>query len=283
MTIGIKARSQAYLAAARQIREIDRSGAPEPDRIAAVVEVLKDLAADKALFPLHAFPRVEGSPGGLYRLAGFPDQRGAVYMSLGFVGRKQSPHNHVSWAAVVGVDGGRETNVLYEKIDGDEPGKARLIKRDEVPVGPGDAVSLPSGFYHTIEVDSGPSLHLHAYSYDVDAPGFTTYGFESPDAETYTGRATGGFRPPLSAVTDGDIAGDLESGDVVLLVLDGRPPVGLEGRILHAEPGKAEEALAAANVPTETPVILAGENVLDVGVALFAAGRPLVFEYRKAA
>lgn len=283
MTLGIKARSAAYLAAAEQVRAIDARNAPETERLKDITAVLKSLALRTELFPLESFPRAEGTPGGLFRLAGFPDRRGAVYISLGYIGRSQQPHNHVGWAVVAGVSGGHETNVVYERVDGDEPGEATLVLRERAPVGPGDAVVLPTGAYHTIDVDSGPSLHLHAYGWDVDAPGFTTYGFASPTATQFEVRPTGGFKPPLTVVSHGDVAADLQAGDAVVVVLNGPAPAGLSGPLLiEAEAASIVDRLNAANVPVTTPIALVGGSsvVLDAALSLYAAGRPLVFEYR---
>lgn len=284
MTIGIKARAAAYLEAAHDIRAIDARPVPEAERLEAVAERLKTLADQTELFPLHSYPRAEGTPGGLYRLAGFPDRRGAIYVSLGFVGRRQAPHNHVSWAAVAGVIGGRETNVVYERVDDPESGGARLVHKETVAVGPGDVVHLPSGHYHTIDVESGPSLHLHAYSWAVDAPGFETYGFDSPEATTWQTRTTGGFKPPLSAVEDGDITEDVARGDAAVAVLGGDIR-SLQGPlVLYTGVDTILDDLKAAGVGAETPVILAGAGATGVAIAerLYAAGWPLVFEHRTA-
>lgn len=283
MTLGIKERSAAYLAAAEQIRAIEGRSAPESERLKDITAVLKSLALRTELFPLESFPRAEGTPGGLFRLAGFPDRRGAVYISLGYVGRSQQPHNHAAWAVVVGVSGGHETNVVYERVDGDEPGEATLILRERAPVGPGDAVVLPTGAYHTIDVDSGPSLHLHAYGWDVDAPGFTTYGFSSPEATRFEGRETGVFQPPLTVVSHGAVATDLEAGDAVVVLLEGATPPGLAGPLLIASGADdIVKRLTAENVPVTTPIVLVGASAvaLEVALGLYAAGRPLVFEYR---
>jgi len=283
MSLGIKDRSAAYLAAAEEVRAIDAREAPESERLQDITAVLKELALRTELFPLESFPRAEGTPGGLFRLAGFPDRRGAVYISLGYVGRSQQPHNHVAWAVVAGVSGGRETNVVYERVDGEAPGEATLVLKERAPVGPGDAVVLPTGAYHTIDVDSGPSLHLHAYGWDVDAPGFTTYGFANPEATRFEGRPTGGFKPPLTVVSHADIDQDLQGGDAVLVALQGEAPTGLSGPLLIVSGVDDVVArLEAENVPVKTPVILAGapEVALEAALALYASGRPLVFEYR---
>ncbi len=280
MSIGIKQRAAAYLEAAYAVRAIDAKPIEENVRLEEIVGVLTKLAARKELFPERAFPRAPGSPGGLFRLTEFPDRRGAIYMSLGFTGRKQTaPHRHVSWAIVAGVSGGIETNVLYEFTPDESAENAAVLKRTlEKPVGPGDTVAIGSGVYHTIEVISDtPVLHLHAYGVAVDQPGYELPVFESEDARTYTTRATGAFRPPLSAVTLEDIADDVAQEAAVVLVLNGAiAPLKGPGVYFGNPP-----VLDVSAVPRETPVVLVGSDAeADAAAqALYDAGHPLVFRY----
>ena len=278
MTLSLKERAKAYLETADQVRAIDSGPGAEADKLARIEQALIKLAGRTELFPVHAFPRAEGTPGGLFRLVEYADQRDAVYLSLGFTGRSQTPHRHASWATVVGVTGGVETNNLYDFHDEEGENAARLTHRERVVVGPGEAVSVGTGVFHTIDVVSDePVLHLHAYGLTVDKPGFDLPIFASPDARTYATRSTGGFRPPLSIVTDSDIRADLASGDAALLLLgDAQPPLG-GPNIFRGGP----EALLASALDPSTPVVVVGSDVaaLDAAVQLYAAGWPLVFQY----
>ncbi|MET0182478.1 MAG: hypothetical protein ABW199_06295 [Caulobacterales bacterium] len=283
MTIGIKQRAEAYLEAANEVRAIEDEQRPESERLEKITTVLLDLARRSELFPIHAFPRTPGTPGGLFRLAEFPDRKGTIYMSLGFTGRTQTPHRHASWAIVAGVSGGTETNTLYDfEKDDSAPNAARLHRRGEFVVGPGQAVSIETGVYHTINVVSDtPVLHLHAYGLSVDKEGFELPTFESADARTFGTRATGGFRPPLSIVQDEDIRADIAQGHAVLLVLDGSAPV-FAGP--HVYRGSAN-TLNEAKIEKQTPIVLVGSDavVLEAARALYAAGYPLIFQHRSAA
>lgn len=279
MTVSLSSRAQRYLEVANRLHEIELSGQPEAERLSAIKPLLTELAAQQDLFPVKAFPRAPGTPGGLFRLVEFADQRGALYMSLGYTGRINPPHTHASWALVAGVSGGVEHNVIYDRVDdGSIDGEAELRLREEIPVGPGQIGVVETGQYHTIEVVSDePVLHLHAYGHAVDAPGYSLPAFDSPESKTYKLRTSGAFQPPLAVATLDEAADDVAAGRAIL-VSSGAPV--LSGPFaLQADAGNVTELLNDADAPTTAPVVVVGdeEQALAVAKALYAAGRPLVF------
>lgn len=279
MTISLSSRAKRYLDVASQVHEIELSGQDEEARLAGIRPLIAGLAAEQDLFPTAAFPRAPGTPGGLFRLVEFSDQRGALYMSLGYTGRINPPHTHASWALVAGVSGGVEHNVIYDRIDdGSVDGEAELRLREEIPVGPGQIGTVETGQYHTIEVVSDePVLHLHAYGHAVDAPGFSLPAFESPESRTYKLRTSGAFQPPLAVATLDETAEDVAAGRAIL-VAPGEPL--LSGPFaVQADAGTVVERLQSADAPKSAPVVVVGddEEALAVAKALYAAGRPLVF------
>lgn len=279
MTVSLSSRARRYLDVANRLHEIELSGQPEADRLSAIKPLIAELAAERDLFPVAAFPRAPGTPGGLFRLVEFPDQRGALYMSLGYTGRINPPHTHASWALVAGVSGGVEHNVIYERVDdGSVDGVAELRLHEEIPVGPGQIGVVETGRYHTIEVVSDePVLHLHAYGHAVDAPGFSLPAFDSPDSRTYTLRTSGGFQPPLAVTGLDEAADDIAAGRAVVVSL-GEP--NLAGRfVVQADASNAAERLDHAGAPKDAPVVVVGDETQALALAktLYAAGRPLVF------
>jgi len=280
MTVSLSSRAQRYLEAANRLHEIELSGQPETERLAAIKPLLIELAAQRDLFPLPAFPRAPGTPGGLFRLVEFPDQRGALYMSLGYTGRINPPHTHASWALVAGVSGGVEHNVIYERVDdGSVDGEAELRLYEDTPVGPGQIGVVATGHYHTIEVVSDePVLHLHAYGHAVDAPGFSLPAFDSPESRTYKLRTSGAFQPPLAFATLDEAADDIAVGRAILI--SGDEPTLAGPYVLQADAATVVERLDAANAPKDAPVVVIGDDAgaLAVAKALYAAGRPLVFQ-----
>jgi len=253
MTVTFAERTAARREAARQVHDIEVSGRPEPQRLSEICEVLTGLARRPELFPVSAFPRAPGTSGGLFRLAHSPDGRGGIYVSLGFTGRGGGkPHTHVSWAAVVGVSGGVETNRIWDPI-----GEDQFELKEEVVVGPGDAILLPTGAYHTIEVISDtPVLHVHAYGHAAERPG---------------------FQPPLPAVTWDEARTEGAAGRLAVVALDGQVS-GLEGPYVRAAAAHGLPA-ALADVPLDLPVALLGEGPVadEAGAGLYRDGRVVVF------
>lgn len=280
MTVSLSSRARRYLEVASGLHEIELSGRPEAERLSAIKPLLTELASEQELFPLAAFPRAPGSPGGLFRLVEFADQRGALYMSLGYTGRINPPHTHASWALVAGVSGGVELNVIYERVDdGSVDGEAELRLREEIPVGPGQIGTVETGHYHTIEVVSDePVLHLHAYGHAVDAPGFSLPAFDSPESRTYKLRTSGAFQPPLAVATLDEASDDIAAGRAILV--SGDAPTLSGPYVLQADAATVVERLDGAGAPKDAPVVVVGADAeaLAVAKALYAAGRPLVFQ-----
>jgi predicted metal-dependent enzyme (double-stranded beta helix superfamily) len=248
-------RTTAWRDAAARVHAIEVSGRPEADRLSDIRDVLVDLAAQPEVFPPSAFPRAEGSSGGLYRLAHAPDGRGGIYVSLGFTGRGGGqPHTHASWAAVVGVSGGTETNFIYEKTAADS-----FDLKDTVVVGPGDAILLPTGAYHTIEVVSDtPVLHVHAYGERAERPG---------------------FQPPLPAVGEDEARAEAAAGRLIVLALDGDVRGFVGPHVLATDRENAIDVLADLSADPELPVVLLSDDddASNVTAAkIYEQARPIV-------
>jgi predicted metal-dependent enzyme (double-stranded beta helix superfamily) len=169
----IQERANAALATLERLQAVSGGEAGHAEAVKAAV---LDLAARTELFPLDHYPVKPGTRGGFYRLIEAADRRNAIYVSVAAAAsetdrRGNSPHRHVGWATIAGIKG-EEFNAVYERIDdGSVPGQGTLRKRDEVTIRPGEAVYLPAGDYHHIELrGSEPSLHLHVYDLGVDSP-----------------------------------------------------------------------------------------------------------------
>lgn len=132
----------------------------------AIKEALVELALRPGLFPRDDFPagrdREEFHP--IYRLAEDPDHSFALYMSTADPGKKVPPHNHTTWAVIVGVDG-EEENFFYERTDdGKAPGRAELRQVGHEVVRRGTGVCLmPEDIHHIQTGGERPTLHLHLY------------------------------------------------------------------------------------------------------------------------
>jgi predicted metal-dependent enzyme (double-stranded beta helix superfamily) len=149
-----------------KIRIIEGEGAVSPDRLEAIKSVLLDLAADRSLFPLEHFPidpETDGN-GVVYRLAEDADQRFALYASTALPGKGVSPHNHTTWAVIVGVHG-EEHNIFYARTDdGSVAGQGTVEPVSEETVCHGSGVTLMPEDIHSIHVNGDTqTVHLHMY------------------------------------------------------------------------------------------------------------------------
>jgi predicted metal-dependent enzyme (double-stranded beta helix superfamily) len=92
------------------------------------------------------------------------DHQLAVFVVSWLPDRGTPPHDHGTWAVVVGLDGD-ERNVFWQRLDDrSRPGRARIFKVRQSRVGPGDVVAMPSGAIHSVWNDGdriAASLHIY--------------------------------------------------------------------------------------------------------------------------
>jgi len=147
------------------VRRIEREKGVNAAALEAIKAELLKLAARRELFPIKHFPvGPDDGNGVIYRLSEDPDHRFALYASTGVPGKGVHPHNHTTWAVIVGVHGD-EHNVFYRRSDdGSRPGKGALAKIGEATVSPGTGVTLMPDDIHSIFVTGTTNtVHLHMY------------------------------------------------------------------------------------------------------------------------
>ena len=160
-----KQRSEAVARMIDKVRAVERDRGVTPDALDAIKGLLVELAGWRELFPLGDFPvNAEDGTGVIYRLAEDPDHRFALYASAGAPGKSVPPHNHTTWAVIVGVHGD-EHNVFYEGgDDGSVPGRGEVRPSGEFTVTHGTGVTLMPDDIHSIHVTGDkPTVHLHLY------------------------------------------------------------------------------------------------------------------------
>jgi len=120
----------------------------------------------------------------LYLLHEEPDHTLAVFVSARLPGRSTPPHNHGTWAVVVGVEGA-EKNTYWRRVDdGSRPGYAELAKVGEEVVGPGDVVSfLPDGIHSLVNETDPITISLHVYGKHLNYTGRSRF---DPEKKTET-------------------------------------------------------------------------------------------------
>lgn len=140
--------------------------AASPDAAAAqaITRALQALAAHAHLWSFDDFPIPDDRPWGVVEVSEDADGRFALYASAARPGHAQPPHDHTTWACIVGVSG-VEVNRRYRIVAGGrEPGPARIELADERPLGPGDTIFLAADDVHDISVaPPGDAMHLHLY------------------------------------------------------------------------------------------------------------------------
>jgi predicted metal-dependent enzyme (double-stranded beta helix superfamily) len=156
-------RAAAIEAAMADIRAIeDRSPPDGLDRegVEAIRDRLLALVAERDLFPEADFPPpgpADGIHSILYRLAEDDDGRHALYANACADSTSSPPHDHTTWAVIVGFDG-EELNRIYDgRAGGGEP----TVER-EVMVERGSGVAFLPDEVHSIHIEGG-ALNLHCY------------------------------------------------------------------------------------------------------------------------
>ena len=160
------ARAAAVSATMDRVKAIEREqGVTRPSLEAIKAEMLR-LAENEALFPAAEFPPPPAGEKGSkrYLLQEDPDGRFALYMLALNPGNSSKPHDHTTWAVVVGIEG-QELNKVYRRIDdGSRAGHAELEQVREVLVEAGTGIALMPEDIHSIHTEGSASTrHLHCY------------------------------------------------------------------------------------------------------------------------
>lgn len=165
----------------RAIEAASTGGVSDRRTVDAIRDRLLDLVAQRDLFPAADFP----PPGPddemrsiLYRLAEDGDGRYALYANACRDTTASPPHDHTTWAVIVGFDG-EELNRLYQGRAGDgEPSVDT-----EVVVKEGAGVAFLPDDVHSIHIEGG-ALNFHCYG----------LGLEHLDERRFWDRRSGDWR-----------------------------------------------------------------------------------------
>ena len=128
MTI-IEQRNQAVAKTVDRVRLIEQQHGVNYEALGKIRNELIELTRDKELFPRSSFPINDDGGSAVYRISEDSDHRYALYASVGAAGKSVPPHNHTTWAVIVGVYGD-ELNRFYERTDdASKEGYAELKKQ----------------------------------------------------------------------------------------------------------------------------------------------------------
>lgn len=153
-------RSRAVSTAVDKIRNIFDDKQPDQKLLDAAKSHLLELAKLEHLFTLSDFPPPEeGSDRNscLYRLAEDTDHRFALYANVANGAVNAPPHDHTTWAVIVGVLG-QERNKFYSKTsEGVQVTNEKMVEK-------GSGVTLMPDDLHSIHIEEGaPVLNFHMY------------------------------------------------------------------------------------------------------------------------
>ena len=110
----------------------------------------------------------------------------AVLAASWIPGRGVGPHDHGTWAVVVGVEG-VERNTRYKRLDDrSNPDYAELEIKEETVAGPGDLVCIKKGGIHAVRNDSDKvTLSLHTYGVHINHTVRSQFDMEARTAKEF--------------------------------------------------------------------------------------------------
>jgi predicted metal-dependent enzyme (double-stranded beta helix superfamily) len=139
----------------------------------AIVERVRPLALKLAASKAWLEPRhysCDPDQGfGAHLLHEDPDHTLAVFAAAWLPGRGAPPHNHGTWAVVVGVDG-EEKNTFWRRLDdGTRPGYAEIREAGDRIFGPGEIVTFqPESIHSVVNETDRVTISLHVYGKHVN-------------------------------------------------------------------------------------------------------------------
>jgi predicted metal-dependent enzyme (double-stranded beta helix superfamily) len=160
-------RSRAVAACLDEARTIIGKEGVSRAALEGVKRRLLALATRHDLFSSEQFPLLH-ERSTMHVLAEDPD--GLTLYAVAAQGESATPpHDHTTWAVVVGIEG-EETNRLWRRVDdGATPGQARLEQVEQTVVAPGTGVALMPDDIHSIHrASDAPLLHLHLYGRSIE-------------------------------------------------------------------------------------------------------------------
>jgi predicted metal-dependent enzyme (double-stranded beta helix superfamily) len=172
--------SAAVEAAIGDIRVIESQLGVTRQGVEAIRDRLIQLSAQRQLFPAEDFP----APGlddpltaYMYRIAQDPDDRFALYAQSSRGQVETPPHNHTTWAVVVGHSG-RELNKFYDRSAGG------VTETNQHMVQAGTGVAMLPDDLHSIHIE-GPAFNFHCYG----------LALERLDRREYYSASSGKWKP----------------------------------------------------------------------------------------
>jgi predicted metal-dependent enzyme (double-stranded beta helix superfamily) len=163
----------------RDLRTI-RASETDPVRITERVAPLARQFAEAGGWFRPEYRQCDAGQGfGVHLLHEEPDHDLAIFAIAWLPGRGTTPHNHKTWAVVVGIEG-QELETNYERRDdGLTAGYAELARSGEQIMSAGDvACCYPEHIHAVRNVGEGVALSLHTYGRHINHTGRSEFDVE---------------------------------------------------------------------------------------------------------
>jgi len=123
---------------------------------------------------------------GVHLLHEEPNHDLAVFLISWLPNRGTTPHNHKTWAVVVGIEG-QEQEINYDRLDdGAKPGYADLRRSGEQVMSTGDIARCYPEHIHTVRnVGKDISMSLHTYGRHINYTGRSEFDVEHKREKPY--------------------------------------------------------------------------------------------------
>ena len=173
----------------RDLREITAQHS-DPVEITDLVAPLAKKFAQSPELRRPEFRECDAEQGfGVHMLHEEPNHDLAVFLVSWLPNRGTTPHNHKTWAVVVGIEG-QEQEVNYDRLDdGGKPGYADLKRGGEQVMTVGDiARCYPEHIHSVRNVGNDLSISLHTYGRHINYTGRSEFDVEHKLEKPYVVR-----------------------------------------------------------------------------------------------
>ena len=164
----------------KDVLEITARTSIEEEILKAVVPLAKRVAGNESWWTEALYIADPDLGYGSTLLHAESDNSLFIVVDSWLPGRGVPPHNHGTWAVVVGMTG-PEHNVFWQRFDdGSRNGFAELQKLREEVVSVGDAACMKSGEIHSVENRGDETtLSFHVYGRHLNQTGRSQFDVEN--------------------------------------------------------------------------------------------------------
>jgi len=167
---------------AADLRRITAAQTDDRKRLQQIVPLARKLAATPDLVKPQHYECDPAQGVGVHLLHEESDHSLAVFLISWKPGRHIPPHNHKTWAVVVGLEGVEHNVCWRRKDDGSKRGYAELERDTESFMKRGDFIAMLPEEIHSVHNDGDAiALSLHTYGMHINHSGRSQF---DPGAKT---------------------------------------------------------------------------------------------------